>query len=56
VAFPGNAPLTEAEVNARYSALGPLMRKLKLKIVHILLYDEYERCTDSRSDSQESSF
>jgi hypothetical protein len=54
--FPGNAPLTEAEVNARYSDLGPLMRKLKLKIVNVLPYDEYGRCTDSRSDSQKSSF
>jgi hypothetical protein len=27
--WPGNAPLTEAKVNARYSDLGPLMRKLK---------------------------
>ena len=55
-ALPGNAPLTEAEVNARYSDLGALMRKLKLKIVNVLPYDEYGRCTDSRSASQKSSF
>jgi len=51
-ALPGNAPLTEAEVNARYSDLGPLMRKLKLKIVNVLPYDEYGRCKDSRSDGE----
>lgn len=51
-ALPGNAPLTEAEVNARYSDLGPLMRKLKLKIVNVLPYDEYGRCKDSRSDGK----
>jgi hypothetical protein len=49
-ALPGNAPLTEAEVDARYSDLGALMRKLKLKIVNTLPYDEYGRCKDSRSD------
>lgn len=46
-ALPGNAPLTEAEVDARYSDLGALMRKLKLKIVNVLPYDEYGRCKDS---------
>ena len=51
-AVPGNAPLTEAEVNARYSDLGALMGKLKLKIVNVLPYDEYGRCRDSRSDGK----
>jgi len=54
-ALPGNAPLTEAEVEAR-SDLGALMRKLKLKIVNVLPYDKYRRCKDSHSDSQKSSF
>jgi hypothetical protein len=55
-ALPGNAPLTEAEVDARYSDLGALMRKLKLKIVNVLPYDEYGRCKDSRSDGEKRSF
>ena len=55
-ALPGNAPLTEAEVDARYSDLGALMRKLKLKIVNVLPYDEYGRCKDARSDGEKRSF
>jgi len=51
-ALPGSAPLTEAEVDVRYSDLGALMRKLKLKIVNVLPYDEYGRCRDSRSDGK----
>jgi hypothetical protein len=51
-ALPGNAPLTEAEVDARYFDLGALMRKLKLKIVNVLPYDEYGRCKDSRPDGE----
>jgi hypothetical protein len=54
--FRGNAPLTEAEVDARYSDLGALMRKLKLKIVNVLPYDEYGRCKDARSDGEKRSF
>jgi hypothetical protein len=51
-ALPGNAPLTEAEVDSRYPDLGALRRKLKLKIVDVLPYDEYGRCTDSRFDGE----
>jgi hypothetical protein len=29
-----------------------LMRKLKLKIVNVLPYDEYGRCKDSRADGE----
>jgi hypothetical protein len=55
-AFPGNAPLTEAEVDSRYPDLGALMRRLKLKILNVLPYDEYGRCKDSHPGSQETSF
>jgi hypothetical protein len=51
-ALPGNAPLTEADLDARYPDLGVLMRKLKLKIVDVLPYDEYGRCTDSPFDGE----
>jgi hypothetical protein len=51
-ALPGNAQLTEAEVNARYSNLGELMHKLKLKIVNVLPYDEYGRCKEPLSDGK----
>lgn len=51
-ALPGNAPLTESELDARYSDLGALMRELKLKIVNVLPYDEYGRCLDSRPNGR----
>jgi hypothetical protein len=54
--WPGNAPLTAAQVDTRYPNLSKLMHKLNLEIVNVLPYDEYGRCKESRPDSEKSSF
>jgi hypothetical protein len=54
--WPGNAPLTEAQVATRYPYLGELMRNLKLEIAGVLPYDEYGRCKDSHPDPEKRSF
>jgi hypothetical protein len=54
--WPGNAPLTAAELDTRYPNLGKVMRKLQFEIVNLLPYDEYGRCTNSRPASGEGSF
>jgi hypothetical protein len=48
--WPGNAPLTAAQVDARYPNLGELMRNRKLEILNVLPYDGYGRCKDSHPD------
>lgn len=54
--WPGNAPLTAAQVDARYPKLGELMRKLKMEIADVLPHDEYGRCKDSHPDPERRSF
>jgi hypothetical protein len=54
--WPGNAPLTAAEADTRYSNPGESMPKLKLVIADVLPYHEYGRCKNLHTDPEKPSF